>query len=177
MVSTTEAFEGNAGDVRAALISGRRDWGGQVGLDYVDWQDDQLVDDFHYMVFPNITFNLTHTGAMFFRPRPHPTDPDKCFWDYQLFVRLPEGAPPPDRPETHVGMARDTEFFEALAQDMAQAQIVQQSYHSQGFSGILLNNEERRIRAMHKAARRLRQRPRPLSRGATGALLVAPAAD
>ena len=76
---------------------------------------------------------------------------NKCLWDHQTFVRLPEGTPAPPRPATVRGGARDVEVFEALAQDMAQAQIVQQSYHSQGFSGILLNSEERRIRAMHYA--------------------------
>ena len=145
------SFAGDSFAVRAALIQGRRQWGEQVGLDYADWVDDQLVDDFHYMVFPNLTFNLTATGAMFFRPRPHPTDPNRCYWDYQQFARLPEGAPAPPRPDTFRGTANDIEFFEALAQDMAQAQIVQESYHSQGYSGILLNSEERRIRAMHKA--------------------------
>ena len=103
------------------------------------------------MIFPNLTFNLTFAGAGLFRPRPHPTDPDKCFWDYQSLARIPEGAEPPPRPETVYAKASEIEFFEALAQDMAQAQIVQQSYHSQGYSGILLNSEERRIRAMHKA--------------------------
>ena len=73
-----------------------------------------------------------------------------CGSDYQQLARLPEGAPAPPRPETQYGTARNTEFFEALAQDTAQAQIVQESYHSQGYSGILLNSEERRIRAMHK---------------------------
>ena len=55
------------------------------------------------------------------------------------------------RLETVYAKAGEIEFFEALAQDMAQAQIVQQSYHSKGYSDILLNSEERRIRAMHKA--------------------------
>ena len=69
-----------------------------------------------------------------------------------MYARVPEGAPPPRRPATVYGTARNhPELFEALEQDMAQAQIVQESYHSKGFSGILLNSEERRIRAMHHA--------------------------
>ena len=144
-------YEGDATTARQDIIDARRVWAEQIGLDYSNWEDAQLIDDFHYMVFPNITFNLGHTGAMFFRPRPHPTDPDKCFWDYQQLARIPEGAPLPPRPDTVYAKASEWEFFEALAQDMAQAQIVQQSYHSKGYSGILLNSEERRIRAMHKA--------------------------
>ena len=95
--------------------------------------DEQLTDNFHYMIFPNLTFNFTYGSFLFFRPRPHPTDPNKCYWDYQVYARVPEGAPPPRRPATVYGTARNhPELFEALEQDMAQAQIVQESYHSKG---------------------------------------------
>ena len=161
-------YEGDATTARRDIIAARRTWSGQLGLDLANLVDDALVDDFHYMIFPNLTFNLTFAGAGLFRPRPHPTDPDKCFWDYQSLARIPEGAEPPPRPETVYAKASEIEFFEALAQDMAQAQIVQQSYHSQGYSGILLNSEERRIRAMHKAIDDYVYGPGPLARRRSG---------
>ena len=147
-----DSFTGKARELPPFLARARREWGERIGMDFSLLVDEQLVDDFHYMIFPNITLNLTSGSFLFFRPRPHPSNPNKCFWDYQVYARVPEGAPPPRRPATVHGTARNhPELFEALEQDMAQAQIVQESYHSRGFSGILLNNEERRIRAMHHA--------------------------
>ena len=52
-------FEGDVFDVRAALIEGRRRWGEQVSLDFSNWEDDQLVDDFHYMIFPKHSISST----------------------------------------------------------------------------------------------------------------------
>ena len=147
-----DTFEGKARDLPPFLAKARREWGNRIGMDMDLLVDEQLTDNFHYMIFPNLTFNFTYGSFLFFRPRPHPTDPNKCYWDYQVYARVPEGAPPPRRPATVYGTARNhPELFEALEQDMAQAQIVQESYHSKGFSGILLNSEERRIRAMHHA--------------------------
>ena len=146
-----DAFEGGVDDVRPAITKARRELYERMGVDVSALHDEQLIDDYHYMIFPNITLNIGGASLTYFRARPHPTNPDKCLWDYQTFVRLPEGAPVPPRPATVRGTAHNVEVFEALAQDMAQAQIVQESYHSQGFSGILLNSEERRIRAMHHA--------------------------
>ena len=146
-----DEFEGGVNDVRPAIIAARRELYEQMGVDVSGLHGEQLIDDYHYMIFPNITLNIGGTSLTYFRARPHPTDVNKCLWDYQTFVRLPEGTPIPPRPQTVRGSAHEVEVFEALAQDMAQAQIVQESYHSQGFNGILLNSEERRVRAMHYA--------------------------
>jgi phenylpropionate dioxygenase-like ring-hydroxylating dioxygenase large terminal subunit len=146
-----EEFEGGVNDVRPAIIEARRDLYEAMGVDVSALHGEQLIDDYHYMIFPNITLNIGGTSLTYFRARPHPTNPDQCLWDYQTYVRLPEGTPIPPRPQTVRGTAHDVEVFEALGQDMAQAQIVQESYHSKGFSGILLNSEERRVRAMHYA--------------------------
>ena len=146
-----DEFEGGVNDVRPAIIEARRELYEAMGVDVSALHGEQLIDDYHYMIFPNITLNIGGTSLTYFRARPHPTNPDQCLWDYQTYVRLPEGTPIPPRPATVRGTAHDVEVFEALGQDMAQAQIVQESYHSQGFSGILLNSEERRVRAMHYA--------------------------
>ena len=146
-----DEFEGGVNDVRPAIIEARRELYEAMGVDVSALHGEQLIDDYHYMIFPNITLNIGGTSLTYFRARPHPTSPDQCLWDYQTYVRLPEGTPIPPRPATVRGSAHEVEVFEALAQDMAQAQIVQESYHSQGFNGILLNSEERRVRAMHYA--------------------------
>ena len=146
-----DEFEGGVNDVRPAIMKARRELYEAMGVDVSALHDEQLIDDYHYMIFPNITLNIGGTSLTYFRARPHPTDTNKCLWDYQTYVRLPEGTPIPPRPATVRGTAHDVEVFEALGQDMAQAQIVQESYHSKGFSGILLNSEERRVRAMHYA--------------------------
>ena len=43
------------------------------------------------MVFPNIAFGASADGMSFFRWEPHPSDPEKCFFDLWLMVQPVEG--------------------------------------------------------------------------------------
>ena len=72
-----DAFEGDENDARAAYAEAIRKIGPALGADFSALNESQMCDDFHYTVFPNLTFN---THAMFvwvFTHRPHPTDPEQ----------------------------------------------------------------------------------------------------
>ncbi|MDD9802643.1 MAG: aromatic ring-hydroxylating dioxygenase subunit alpha [Deltaproteobacteria bacterium] len=145
-----ESFPGRAKEVRPALIAAARQQGAERGIDYSELNDDQMVDDYHYMIFPNVTLNIHYSGMMLFRQRPHPTDPNKMFFDLQNFERLPpeQGAPPRiahrhfRHGETTLGLVLD--------QDAYNLPRVQRGMNSRAFKGLHINYKERRIRHMHR---------------------------
>ena len=93
-VDPTE-YEGRADEIRPDLIERLREMGQQAGLDFDELEDEQLMMDVHYSFFPNITFNISPGHFWLFRARPHPTDPDRMYWDYFNYDRIPKGAEPP----------------------------------------------------------------------------------
>jgi phenylpropionate dioxygenase-like ring-hydroxylating dioxygenase large terminal subunit len=146
-------FEGHPEHVRPALFRARREYGARNGLRYDDLADEQLTDDFHYFIFPNITLNISADHFWFFRHRPHPTDPQQMWWDFQTYVRLPPGVDPPPRPERTVcvfGDGTEQKLHLALQQDAAASPPVQAGMRSAGFTGLYLARQERRIRHFHR---------------------------
>jgi phenylpropionate dioxygenase-like ring-hydroxylating dioxygenase large terminal subunit len=146
-------FDGRPHDVRPALFRARREFGERNGLDYDALADEQLTDDFHYFIFPNITLNISADHFWFFRHRPHATDPERMWWDFQTYVRLPAGVDPPPRPERvvcTVGDGTEPKLHLALQQDAAAAPPVQAGMRSSGFTGLFLAYQERRIRHFHR---------------------------
>ena len=83
------SYEGSIYDVREAIQKHKRKNGAKQGKDYSALNDDQLTDDYHYTIFPNITMNVHADDMMMFRQRPHPDDPNKMFFDYYMF-ELPD---------------------------------------------------------------------------------------
>ena len=78
-------FQGNAQEARRAIQLAQRERADEMGWDFSNLNDDQLSDDYHYTVFPNVTLNTHATNYMMFTQRPHPEDPNKCFYDLQMF--------------------------------------------------------------------------------------------
>ena len=95
-----DAFTGGMGDVRPAMQKAVRAGAEAQGMDVSGLNDDQMSDDYHYYLFPNLTFNITAVSFGFFRQRPHATDPNKMYFDMQSYVRVPEGADAPRGPFT-----------------------------------------------------------------------------
>jgi nitrite reductase/ring-hydroxylating ferredoxin subunit len=146
-------FDGRVEEIRPALIRSLRAMGEQADLDFDDLQDEQLWLDVHYSFFPNITFNISPGHFWLFRHRPHPTDPNRMFWDYYNYDRIPRGASPPPRPpHRHAvwGDGQEKELHLALRQDGDAAAPIQAGMHSRGFKGLHLAAQERRIRLFHK---------------------------
>jgi len=61
-------FTGGADDVRPTIAKAVREvQGPALGADFSELHDPQLVDDFHYTIFPNLTFNIFGRSAWLFR--------------------------------------------------------------------------------------------------------------
>jgi len=145
-----ETFEGGPADVRPAIQASVKKHGAEHGIDLSDLNDDQLSDDYHYYIFPNITLNTHHTGVMVFRQRPHPTDPNKMYFDLQNYTRIPDGAEPPPRPAHTTHKHGEISIGLVLDQDSYNLPRVQKGMNSRAYKGLLINYRERRIRHMHK---------------------------
>jgi len=162
-------FKGDATEVRRAIQLHRREHGKEMGYDFSELNDDQLSDDFHYFIFPNITLNIYPESMMLFRQRPHPTDPNQCFFDLQNYVMQPNANIPgvTDR-ERRIGGGRTEKIPEVperplhrqfkhgeeslglvLDQDAYNLPNVQLGMNSVGYDGLWLGSQELRIRHFH----------------------------
>ena len=92
-----EDFEGTAEEARAAFAAQQRKIAPGMGARLDDLNDAQLCDDFHYTVFPNMTFNTHALFTWVFMHRPHPTDPNLMYFDFISLMNAPNAEIP--RPE------------------------------------------------------------------------------
>ena len=160
-----ETFDGNMADVRPAMQKATREKAEAAGMDFSDLNDDQMTDDYHYYIFPNLTFNTHAGGFMMFRQRPHPTDPNKMFYDLQNFALIPavvthngadadagrrSSVEPPPRPKHETYKHGEVSLGLGLDQDSYNLPRVQKGMSSKAYKGLLINYRERRIRHMHK---------------------------
>ena len=137
--------------IRAGEASGR--------ANYDALEDRQITEDWAYMCFPHVSWNVLAEGGGGYRYRPHPTDPNRCYYDLYLYGFVDESAPPP-RPVRKVlspgaDLAVDMPVLPKLAataisQDMASVGFVQNGMHSLGFKGLLLGNQEHRLRHFYR---------------------------
>lgn len=163
-----DSFSGNVTTLRSAVAAHKRAMTDQHGLDYSKLTDDQLTADYHYNVFPNVTFNLFGEQMWMFRHRPHPTDPNKMYFDRMIFNRVPTGAVSASANAGAVDMfveLGDTkvegrpghQFYRygekssglLLDQDASCLAGVQKGLHSRGMKGFWISHHERRIRNFH----------------------------
>ena len=143
-----ETFSGTAPEVRSRLIAAGREKAAADSIDLSELSDAQMVDDFHYLIFPNITLNIHATGTMLFRQRPHPTDPNRMYFDLQNMTRVPSGKRPP-RPQHEQSRHGEVSLGLVLDQDAYNLPRVQKGMQSAGYQGLHIGFQERRIRHMH----------------------------
>jgi hypothetical protein len=163
-----ESFEGDVTNLRGAVAAHKRSMTNESGLDFSKLTDDQLTADYHYNVFPNITFNLFGEQMWMFRHRPHPTDPDKMYFDRMIFNRVPKGEATAGakagavdlfvelgngsidgRPEHNFYRYGEQSSGLLLDQDASCLAGVQKGLHSRGMTGLWISHHERRIRNFH----------------------------
>ena len=137
-------------NIRRDVQRHKRRFGAAAGKDYSQLNDDQLTDDYHYLIFPNLSLNVHADDFWIFRQRPHPTDPDRMFYDIMTFELVPEGAEWPQRAVHKRWKHGEKGIGLVLDQDAANLPGVQAGMHSQGFQGLWLGNQELRIRHFHK---------------------------
>jgi phenylpropionate dioxygenase-like ring-hydroxylating dioxygenase large terminal subunit len=145
-----ETFAGGPADVKPAALAASRALGEQLGMDLSALRDEQLLDDYHYTIFPNVTLNVHGRGFWLFRHRPHPTDPEKMLFDFQDYMRWPASLGPRERPAHRRDVQGGTSLGIVLDQDLYNLPRVQAGMRSRAFEGLLLNRQERRIRHFHR---------------------------
>jgi hypothetical protein len=96
--------------------------------------DAMMIDSLLYFVFPQSTLWLSESLPFTYQFTPHPTDPEKSFFNVRMLMPYPEGQPrPPASPvvevlehETIVDKVPAFNFLaEVFDQDMANMPIVQ----------------------------------------------------
>ena len=129
--------------------------GPALGADFSELHDRQLVDDFHYTVFPNITFNIFGRSAWIFRP-PSPSRRSQQDVLRLLQHRSVPHADVPRPDHAHYVLDDDLELDvvggggKLLNQDTYNLPRIQAGMRSRGFEGLFLGDQELRIRHFHK---------------------------
>ncbi len=137
-------------NIRRDVQKHKRATGAKMGKDYSELNDDQLTDDYHYTIFPNLSLNLHADDFWVFRQRPHATDPNKMFYDIWTYELVPQGQEWPKRAKHQTWKHGEKSIGLVLDQDAANLPNVQAGMHSRGFRGLWLGRQELRIRHFHK---------------------------
>ena len=141
-------FEGNPRGLRLAMQRNKRAAQDETIFPYKALNDDQLTDDYHYSVFPNMVMNVYPEALLLFFARPHPTDPNKMFYDVMNFTHLP--ADEPYRQPEHVTYAHgQISLGQVLDQDAYNLPRVQEGMNSRAYDGLIIGTQELRIRHFH----------------------------
>ncbi len=143
-------YDSPIANIRRDVQQHKRALGKAQGRDYSRLNDDQLTDDYHYLIFPNLSLNVHADDFWIFRQRPHPSDPDRMFYDIMTYELVPEGVEWPERPPHRSFRHGDRSIGTVLDQDAANLPGVQAGMHSKGFGGLWIGRQELRIRHFHK---------------------------
>ena len=120
------------------------------GKDYAELNDDQLTDDYHYLIFPNLSLNVHADDLWVFRQRPHASDPNKMYYDIWTYELVPADAEWPKRAKHESWKHGEKSIGLVLDQDAANLPNVQAGMQSRGYKGLWLGRQELRIRHFHQ---------------------------
>lgn len=145
------SYQGPVDGIRETVQRHLRANAAAEGRDYSELNDDQLTDDFNYLVFPNLTFNTHADHLMLFRHRPHPSDPNKMFFDtWTLEYIVDDDEVPEYRPRHKHVRAGEKSLGMVIDQDGSNLPKVQAGMNSEAYEGLWLGDLEVRIRHFHK---------------------------
>ena len=164
-------FKGSAREVREAIQRAKRERSDRLGLGYERFTDGQLTDSWATGIFPNVQIGLHPEGAFLMRFMPHPSDPEKFYYDTMTLVHpvddpdysvpgwmgLPEGTDTSGdiRPDTEYAAIGDPpNLGQVLDQDSELLPVVQRGIRSKGFAGAIWGEQEQRLRHFHKELNR-----------------------
>jgi len=109
----------------------------------------------HYTVFPNMTFNSHSLFTWVFTHRPHPTDPNKMYFDFISLTNAPAQDVP--RPKKELYRTEDGDTLEGkcdggelIDEDLYNLPRVQAGMRSGAFRNLHLGTQEVRILHHHK---------------------------
>ncbi|MGH0032180.1 MAG: aromatic ring-hydroxylating oxygenase subunit alpha [Myxococcota bacterium] len=148
-------FEGGPAEARSAYADAIRRMGPVLGCDFSEMNESQMCDDFHYTVFPNLTFNTHSLFTWVFTHRPHPTDPNRMFFDFWSLLRAPaQDVPRPEKEHYRTAdgdrLAGRCEGGELMDEDLYNLPRIQAGMRSRAFLGLHLGDQEVRIRHFHR---------------------------
>jgi phenylpropionate dioxygenase-like ring-hydroxylating dioxygenase large terminal subunit len=165
------AYAGHILDIRADVQRLRRQEGPRLGYDYSAMTDERLTDVEQYNLFPNTMITLQPDDALIMRARPHPTDPNRCYWDKFSFHRQPDPAvaeragvaftPHPTDDRAPLERPEHDEFTQddiiagrktmtiTIDQDIHLIRDVQAGMRSRGFGTARLCDDEARVQHYH----------------------------
>ena len=161
-----DEFRGLAGDVRRAIQETKRSNPHIQGIDYDNFSDNQLTDNWNYSIFPNVALAVHLEAMLVMRFRPHPTDPERSTFEMTVLAHpvddpaynLPfymgiekgqdlSGQTPPER--LKIGPGEPGLSF-VLEQDSVLVPFVQQGVRSDGYKGAHYGEQEQRARHFHR---------------------------
>ncbi|MFK8024156.1 MAG: aromatic ring-hydroxylating dioxygenase subunit alpha [Ilumatobacter sp.] len=161
-----DAYRDDVHSLRGALQQAKRTLGTSKGYDFSRYSDEQLTDNYHYTVFPNISFSMKPDGCIWLRATPHPTDPQKCHFDMWYLTLFPEGSKEyysnsmkdwvsiDHQVEHQTGRAGEVSCGPGIDQDVAIWDTQQQGLRSRGYRGEYSPRQERRIQFFHDNVQR-----------------------
>lgn len=148
------SFEGDTAAARRAFADAIRSLGPATGADFSRLNESQMCDDFHYTIFPNVTFNTHSMFVWVFTHRPHPGDPNKMFFDFLNLVNTP--AQDVERPEKLHLRASNGDTVDGLCEggnlldeDLYNLPRIQRGMNSRAFESLHLGRQEVRILHFH----------------------------
>ena len=155
-------FAGRAREGREALQRAKREKGPTSGHHYISLLDDgELTDHYHHTIFPNVTITGSPFGGFvhLFRTEPHPTDPEKCTFEYMALAPRNEGQADVAtvagmRPLAEAALENLTfgidDVGDFIDQDLSVAVMQQRGLHSRGYRDACLSEQEARVRRFHE---------------------------
>jgi phenylpropionate dioxygenase-like ring-hydroxylating dioxygenase large terminal subunit len=149
-----DEFRGGPREARAAYAEAIRKLGPVLGADFSELNESQMCDDFHYTIFPNVTFNTHSLFVWVFTHRPHPDDPNKMYFDFWNLMNAPSQDVP--RPEKRFfrtangdTLAGVCEGGDLLDEDLYNLPRIQRGMNSAAFEALHLGTQEVRILHHH----------------------------
>ncbi|MEJ8567350.1 aromatic ring-hydroxylating oxygenase subunit alpha [Elongatibacter sediminis] len=164
-------YPDDAREVRRAIQQAKRRRSDTYDLGYERFTDNQLTDSWATGIFPNVQIGLHAEGAFLMRFMPHPTDPERFFYDTMTLIRPvddPDYRTPgwmglPEDTDTSGEIRPDTEYVPlgepphlglVLDQDSELLPVVQRGVRSRGFNGAIWGEQEQRLRHFHRELQR-----------------------
>ena len=161
-----ESYGGDATTVRKDIQAFKRKRADDLGLGWDGLVDGQLTDSWATGIFPNVQIGLHPEGAFLMRFMPHPTEPERFYYDTITLYRpvddeswkvpdwmgLPEGTDVSgdvraERGFVPFGEAPDLGLV--LDQDSELLPVVQKGIRSRAFEGPIWSEQELRLRHFH----------------------------
>ena len=165
-----EQFRGRVSQIREFVQEHKRALGAELGFDYSGFSDEQVTDVWQYDIFPNTFMTVQAEELWIYGPRPHPTDPDRCYfdkWTLQIPSELASDkergltlspslmiSREDERPEHESFSAEDViagrhSLTITIDQDIYYLAGMQAGMHSRGFGSAVLNDDEVRVQHFH----------------------------